>query len=471
MADDSASPNFRTPELVMKRNLLLSLLLISVAAILTACGGGAGSGQQLSSPAVFITGEDAPLPSVLGFDVTLNSITLNNNGGSVPVLSQPTTVDFARLVGLRSLLGFNTVAEGTYTSATFTLANPVISYLNIGTNPPTMSTMNGTLTTSTVTVAFPTPLVVGSSGLAGLHMDFDLRQSLAVDNTRQITGSVDPHIYIAAVRASDDEGLVTDFTGGLVSVNASANTFVVQGPYGFNLTVDVNALTQFNGSWSLGSLAVPAVVSVEGVMQADGSLRANEVEVITTQPAFVSGRILAVNPTSGPVQTVTMYVAEELPALGSIPVDSVQTFNVSAVSEYDVCFFDNWFTNYLFNSSELVVGQRIFIGGSYDSSSGTFTPAMISLRRQGVVGDLVVNSVSITAGNQGTFQLQNNLLLGYVLGAPLTVNTGNSTNFVNIGGLSGLQAAGSTNLVVRGLVFKDSSGNPEVWAHRVRVLP
>lgn len=455
----------------MKRNLLLALLLISVAITLIACGGGSQSSLTASQPAVFVTGEDAPMPSVLGFNVTLNSISLNNGNGSVQVLAQPTTVDFARLLGLRSLLGFNTVASGTYTSATFTLASPVISYLNVGTNPPTASTLSGTLTTSTVTVAFPTPLVVGSSGLAGMHMDFDLRQSLAVDNSGQITGSVDPHIYVAAVKASDDEGLVTDFIGGLVSVNAATNSFVMQGPYGFQLTVDVSSQTQFNGSWSLGSLATPAVVSVEGMMQADGSLRASEVEVVTTQRAFVSGRILAVNPTSGPVQTVTIFVSEELPALGSIPVDSVQTFDISAISQYDICFFDNWFTSLLFNSSSMVVGQRIFIGGSYDSASGTFSPAMISLRRQGVVGDLVANSVSITVGNQGNFQLQNNLLLGYVLGGPLTVDTGNGTNFVNINGLADLQSAGSTNLVVRGLVFKDASGNPELWAHRVRVLP
>jgi hypothetical protein len=44
--------------------------------------------------------------------------------------------------------------------------------------------------------------------------------------------------------------------------------------------------------------------------------------------------------------------------------------------------------------------------------------------------------------------------------------------FVNINGLSGLQAAGSANLVARGLVLYDPvSQKPVVWAHRVRVLP
>jgi hypothetical protein len=365
------------------------------------------------------------------------------------------------------MLGFNTVAAGTYTSATFTLSNPVIYYVDMTTTPPSLGSLNGTLTNSTVTVAFPNgkPLTAGSNGLVGLHMDFDLRQSLAVDGSGQITGSVNPTIDVMAVSASDDLGQITDFTGSVISV--SANSFTMQGPYGFQEVIDVTPQTVFNGTYTLASLPANAIVSVEGTVQADGSIQAADVEVITTNTAFVSGRILAVNP--GP--TVTMFVGEELPDLSpSIPVDSVETINLSAVTEYDVCFFDNWFTQQLFNGSSLVVGQRIFVGGTYQA--GTFAPTMVSLRRQGVIGTLVLNSVSIGNGNQGSFLMQNDLLMSYSAGGPFTVDTGNGTIFVNVNGLAGLQAAGTPNLVTRGLVFKDSTtGKPVVWAHRVRLLP
>lgn len=461
------------------KKFLSSLALAVLALVMVACGGGSGGGSSNLSQDVsgnmFMTGEDAPVASVLSFNITLTSITLNGQSHSPQVLSAPTTVDFARLIGLRSLIGFNAVPADTYTGATITMSSPVITYLNVGTTPPTAPTMNGTLTTSTVTVAFPTPMVVSGNGLAGMHMDFDLRQSLAVDGTGQITGSVDPHIYIMAVSASDEEGQVTDLTGGLVSVNASANTFVLQGPYGRQFTIDTNAQTQFNGSYSINNMAAPEFVSIQGTVQADGSVLASNVEVVATTQAFVSGRILALSPATGAVQSVTIFVGEELPALSGIPTDSVLTLDVSSVNQYDICFFDNWFTGQLFGNTSMVVGQRIFIGGSYDSSSNTFTPTMISLRRQGVVGDLVANSVNITSGNQGSFELQNNNLLGYVLGAPLQVNTGDGlagTLFIGVNGLSGLQAGGQTNLVARGLVFKDPpSGNPVLWAHRVRVLP
>jgi hypothetical protein len=208
-------------------------------------------------------------------------------------------------------------------------------------------------------------------------------------------------------------------------------------------------------------------------MQADGSILAKGVEQITTDKAFISGRILAVNPTSGPVQTVTMWVGEELGTSAVIPVDTVQTINLSAVSTYDICFFDNFLTNQLFNDSSLVVGQRIFVGGAV--SGGAFTPAMVSLRRQGVVGALVANSVTVTGGtgsNQGYFQMQNDALMSYSAGGPFTVYTGDKTLFENINGLAGLAQAGTPNLIARGLVFKNpADSKPIVVAGRVRVLP
>jgi hypothetical protein len=456
----------------MKRSILFLAVFALIGLTFTACGGGSSSsnngGSGNSQAQVFVTGEDAPLPSVVSFYITINSITVNNSSTTQTLLSTPTTVDFGRLMGLRSLLGFNQVAPGTYTSATFSLANPVIYSVDMTTTPPSVSKINGTLTTSTVTVAFPTgkPLTVASNGLAGLHMDFDLRESLQTTGG-QINGSVNPTIDVQAVSASEELGEITDFTGSVLSTSTSANTFTVQGPYGFQEVIDVNSSTQFSGGYTLGTLPMNAIVSAVGTVQADGSILASGVDVITTDKAFISGRILEVQP--GPI--VTMFVGEELPNLSpTIPIDTVYTVNLSGVSQYDICFFDNWLTGQFFNANSLVVGQRIFVGGTFQSA--TFTPSLVSLRRQGVLGSIVLNSVQVNSGNLGSFQMQNDLLMSYAAGGPFTVDTGNLTIFDNVNGLVGLQSAGSANLVVRGLVFKDqTSGHPFVVAGRVRVLP
>ena len=456
----------------MKRFLGIALLF-AIAMLQLGCGSSSTSSRaptpSSQSPAVFVTGEDAPLSSVVGFNVTINSITLTGSNGSPQVLSTATTVDFARLLGLRSPLAFSTVPADTYTSATFSLSNPVISYVDMSTTPPSMSTINGqfspttsSATQTTVTVTFPTAMVVSSNGLAGLRMEFDIRQSVAVDGNGQVTGMVNPTIYASAVTASDPNGQVTDLTGGLVSVNATSSSFVIQGPYGHQLTVYVNSSTQFNSGWSINNLATPAFIGVQGAFQADGSLMATNVEVITTSQTFLSGRVLAVNPTSGPVQQITLWVGETGADLVS-DIDTIQTIDVSEVKQYDICFFDNLFTNALFSDSTVIVGQRIFIGGS--DSNSVFTPQMISLRFQGVYGTLTPNSVSIITGNVGTFELQNNALIGYMLGgAPLTVGTGNATVFINTTGLSALQNSGSIPLVAGGLLFVDPKTQTPVMA-------
>jgi len=458
------------------------LILLAPLVVLAACGSsgtqsGGGSGQNQG--ALFVTGEDAPVSSVVGFNVTIDSITLNNSTSTVPAMTTPTAVDFGRLMGLRSLLAFNTIPQGTYTSATFTFEAsnpaPLISYVDLSTNPPSVQELTGTLNQTIVTVPFPNgaPLTVSSNGLVGLHIDFDLRDSLLVNGSNQMTGAINPILSIQAVSASEDLGQITEFTGNVVSVDTNSNTFLMQGPYGFQETIDVNQSTQYNGSNSLSTLTPNAIVSVVGTVQADGSILASGVELITTDKAFISGRVLAVNPSTGPVQTVTMWVGEELGASAAIPVDTVQTIDLSAVSTYDVCFFDNLLTQYAFADNSLVVGQRIFIGGVV--SGTTFTPDLVSLRRQGVEGQLVADSVTVTGqsgSNLGYFQMQNDALMSYAAGGPFYVYTANLTDFENVDGLAGLSTAGTPNLIARGLVFKNqTSGAPFVVAGHVRVLP
>ena len=446
----------------MKR--FFALITAALLATITLVGCGSTSSNSTTPPPVqpqpgnvFVTSEDAPLPSVVGLDVTINSITLNGQSNSPQVVSTATTVDFARLLGLRSPLAFNSVPADTYSSATFVLASPVvISYVDMTQNPPAVNTINGTLPQSpySLKVNFPTPMVVGSNGLAGLKMEFDIRQSLAVDGNGQITGVVNPVIYIKATKASDPDGRVTDLTGGLVSADAANNSFVIQGPYGRQLTVYVNNSTNFNSGWNINNLAAPAFVGVQGAFQADGSLMADSVEVITTAQSFLSGRVLQVTTSgSGVAQTVTMWVGETGADLVS-DVDTVQTIDISAVSEYDICFLDGPLTGALFSDTSLEVGQRIFIGGSYVNP--TFTPTMISLRRQGVYGTLVPGSVTVTSGNAGNFQLSNGGLIGYAANGPVTVYTGTDTVFFNLSGLSALSAdTTAVPLITRGLLLED----------------
>src|SRR5277367_4877432 len=150
------------------------------ALTLSSCGGGSSMGttSTQSQASIYTVGTDAPLPSVVSCEVTVSGITLFNGTTNVSVLSQPQIVDFAQLSGLHQLLDLTSVPIGTYTSATITIASPVIGFIDTSVNPPVISTINGTLSQSSVTVNFANPVMVSDADLLGLRMEFDLRKSL-----------------------------------------------------------------------------------------------------------------------------------------------------------------------------------------------------------------------------------------------------------------------------------------------------
>jgi len=464
----------------MKRFFALSVALALTALSLVGCGG-SSKATAPQAGAVYVTGEDAPLESVVSLNLTINSITLKGAKSSPAVVSAPITVDFARLVGLRAPLGFGAVPADSYSSATFVLASPVIT--SISTVTPT--TLAGTFAaptsttpqTTSVTVTFPTPMVVAADGLAGLHMEFDIPRSVEVV-AGQVTGLITPVIFAEALKATDPEGQITELTGTMAAVSTASSSFTMQGPIGAQVTVAVNDNTTFNQGFTLPTLPTTgAFVALQGTMRKDGSILASDVEVITTDSAFVSGRVLAFSPGTGAATSVTLWVDETGGGTTAL-LDSVQTINIAAVTVYNLCPFNNgWFTTTnLFSSSALLVGQRIFVGGAFVSP--VFAPDLISLRRQGVYGTVVPASVTVTndATSAGTFQISNTGLLGYALSAPLQVNTGAGTllfqgnsSALTLTSLGTASATASVGVVARGLVLKDTvSGDAVLWAHRVR---
>src|ERR1700729_1470360 len=146
----------------------IGVLVAFLAAVsLSSCGGGSSMGttSTQSQASIYTVGTDAPLPSVVSCEVNVTGITLFNGTTNVSVLSQPQIVDFAKLSGLHQLLDLTSVPTGTYTSATITIATPVIGFIDTTVNPPVISTINGTLSQSSVTVNFANPVMVSNADL------------------------------------------------------------------------------------------------------------------------------------------------------------------------------------------------------------------------------------------------------------------------------------------------------------------
>jgi len=450
----------------------LFLIVLFSLASLSGCSSGSSSSAAQQSGMVSITGQDAPIPSVLSFVVTIDSITLGtglSNGtvtGAQSVLNAPTTVDFARWVGLRTLLGLQSVPPGTYTVAQIVIENPTISVLNLG-PPPSVSTQmlpfSAGGTTFTLNVALNPDMTVAANGLGGLTMHFDLRNSLVTDTNGNIT-SVNPMISFRALQVPNDpDWEIDELRGSVVSVGSTS--FVLQRPDGRQFTIDVNNQTDFEGVASgLGSLPTGALVEVAGTPQQDGSILASDVESYTTDHEFVEGIVLDSDPSSGAATSLTLLVRDQIPVVPGISIGNTANVAISSTTIFDVYHLNLPITQLLFNSSKMVLGQAVVVGGTVDNSSNppTLDADRVVLHRQGIDGHLVSGTVNL---NTGTFQLQNDGFWGYVLQAPVNVLTTQFTQFINVSGLSAITP--SMKLRVVGLLLRDSNGNPILVAGRV----
>ena len=443
------------------------------ALVLSSCGGGAGTGPTTSQDqaSIYTVGTDAPLPSVISCEVNVSGITLNNGTTNVSVLSQPQIVDFAQLSGLHQLLDLTAVPTGTYTSATITIASPVIGYIDTTNNPPTISTINGTLTQSSVTVNFARPVVVSNADLFGLRMEFDLRKSLQTDGNGQVTGVVNPRFEVALLNSTDAQVSIDDFHGGVVGVTGD-NTFTIQGPHGRQWMVTTDGSTMLDDpSTAINSFTTNTIVEVSGTLDpVTHAIDASEVEVVSNDDFFMGGLFTSIRPATGPATAADLYVRELLPAVNGVSDGQIETFALNGSEKYMIEHINLPLTTLLFNNSELAPGQRVGIGGKLTTTNGTSTLTVhrVVLRRQGQAGTWVPGSTVIQNGNAGAFQLNDNWTAGVLLPSPLTVMTTNDTNFINLSGLSALQGTQPISIRVVGFILiNQATGQPMMVARSV----
>jgi hypothetical protein len=455
----------------------LALLSLTAAAFVAAgCGSGSlvstanSSGSSTSTGPAFVVGTDAPMASVISFNVQITSITATPSGGGTPVnlLSGTPTVDFARYNGLQTLLDMNDVPEGTYSAINITLGTGTIGYLNTGSGAPTISTMAAAYNSNTASVTLTNPLVVkASSAPVGIRLDFDLAKSIAVNSSGAITGTVTPTFDITSVHVGDNGGYIDEFVAGVVSVNTSGQSFVIQGPHGEDFTVSVNGQTEWDGSASLSGLNTNSIVQISGVLDpADETLDADEVAVLTDSNFYATGQITYVTPSSGAATSFDLYTRAFEPTSVPLTLGQIAQVNLTGNEKYYVYAMHNPLTNFLFNSSALVAGQDVAIGGP-DSGAVSETNVSVNrihLRNWGFNGTIVAGSEN---ANQGTFKMQVTGFAGQLIPETITVYLGGNSDFrYGLGSFSDLTDGASIRVV--GLLLKNpTNGQVVLWARHI----
>jgi hypothetical protein len=454
----------------------LCLLTLAAASLLAVGCGGAVDGNTITgniTGSAFVVGTDAPMASVTSFAVQIVSINaINASGGSVALISGQPTVDFARFNGLQTLLDMNDVPVGTYTSIQITLGPATLGYLNtVAGSAPTIASEAATLTTSTVSINLASPLIVTVAQPIGLHLDFDLAKSILVDGSGQITGQVKPTFNIGVVGTGDSGAYIDEFDAAVVSVNAAAQSFVIQGPHGRNFTVNVSGSTEWDNGESLSSLTTSSIVQVSGILdKVDATIDADEVAILSQSGFFADGQVTYVTQVAGsPATSFQLYVRGLLPTTTGLTLGQIAQVDLSGSEKFFIYWMHNPLTQYLFNSGTLLAGQSVSIGGP---ATGATNPQAVSvnrvvLRHWGYNGTVVPSSLNASAG---TFQMQVNGFAGLLIPQTVTVYTSSVSSFRN--GFTALSSVtSSANVRVVGLLIKNpASGNSILLARYVDLL-
>jgi len=458
---------------------LLTLLLTLPPAVFFAIGC-SGTNATTTNPATpntvtgpaFVVGTDAPLASVTSFTVQVQSVNaIDTSGNSVPLLSGEPTVDFARFNGLQTLLDMNDVPVGTYTSVAITLGPATIGYLNTQAgSAPTIQTEPATFTQSTINITLATPLVITQTAPVGLHLDFNLRKSIQVDSNGQITGTVNPTFAVNAVGPTDSGAYIDEFDAAVVSVNTTAQTFVIQGPHGRNFTVNVNGQTEWENNESISSLSTSSIVQISGTLdRADATIDADDVAILSQNGFYAAGQVTYVQPASAAATSFDLYVRGLLPTTTGVSLGQIAQINLTGQEKFFIYRFHNPLTEFLFNSSALLPGQHVAVGGpaSGATNSQAVTVNRVVLRHWGFNGTVVAGSVN-AAGN--TFQMQVNGFAGILIPQTVTVYIAAPTVFRD--GLVALSSVqDGENVRVVGLLLKDPiSGQTVLLAHYVDAM-
>lgn len=454
------------------RHTLPSLVALTTATLLAAgCGSSLTSSTNNNSQPVtgssFVVGTDAPMASVISFNVQVSISATDQNGDTVPLTSGSPMVDFARFNGLQTLIDMNDVPVGTYSTVSISLSNGTIGYLDTTTAEPTVQTMAANIPNTPLTYTLAKPMIVAQSGApVGLHMDFDLRKSIVVSGG-QITGAVNPTFTVNGVNNNDKGAYIDEFDAAVVKTDPGTQTITIQGPHGRQFTVNVTGQTEWDGGDTFGDLTSSSIVQVSGFLdRADATIDADEIAILSDSGFYASGQVTYVNPSTGPASSFDLYVRGLLPTTTGLKLGQLATIDLNGTEKYSIYWMHGPFAQFLFNQSGLLPGQHIAVGGpaSGATNAGAVTVKRVVLRHWGFNGTVVPGSVN--TGNN-TFQMTVNGFAGLLIPQTVTVFIPDNCEYRD--GFTQLSDVSSaTNVRVVGLLLKDPiSGNTVLVGHYV----
>lgn len=435
--------------------------------VLTACGGGDSTpATPMPTPgttSVQVNLGDGPADWMLAFSMNVSSMSITGNSGTVNVANASTPVEMIHRLGIMEPIAIVSAPQGTYTSASITIASCSVTYLDPATKTLQQQTISGPITAS---IPFTSSIAVGTAPLA-FNFDLDLENSVTMDPAGKLHFSPTFH-FATGTQGQGNANSV--FNGGMQQMmgdinSTSTNSFTMTSLQATNtFNIMTNSTTQFQGNINnMNMLAKGMGVLVTAALQSDGTLLATRVRSKMNSGGIMGGGIIT-EVTGQPATQLTIVMqngagASVTPAYLSETI----TVNLTSSTEFEI---DNDRIDLshlpfqpLFNANNIFAGQSVLpvtntgnmVSGMAGTTVGTVTASSLRLQEQGFRG---TTDVAITPGASRTF------VLTLMPGCAFTTLTGANKILVyqqtgtNVENNTAI-AAGAT-LRVHGLLFQNS---------------
>lgn len=441
----------------------------------TGTGGGGGGGGNNGNTFLNVTITSTPSTtfSFPSLNWQIGGVSLINSAGTaVPITGAPAPLlDFARLQTDSANFGHATIAAASYTKLQIQFNAPSSSYFYNSTNATLLGCASGAvcLIPTTVagfgatTVTVPVTYTATANANAGIRINFDL--SKAVTSTGGMTfdftqtGAVTLTTLPPAL-SSQTSGLdtVDNFTGVVTaktSTSVTVSSFFSQ-PSTFTMAATVEFDDPFSictAPASFNCLTANQNVSIDGVINSDGTLTAEEVDFLDPAPAVNELEGVIISPLSN-----SQFKMALTNGMGSavVNVGSTVIVNLSNAATFfaDPKNLGVSTTPLGFQSqSDLVMGQAVMVqGGTFSSTNTSITNPTRVLLRYSSIGGTVQSPGSPIFTLSGVSPFLVNLVSNSVV-----VNTFPNTAYDNISNFSGL-VGGTTNASARSLYLNPNSG-------------
>ena len=482
------------------KSLRFLLILFPAVFLASSCsgpfkGGGGTPPPPSGNGSVIVTATSTPsqtfLFPYLEWGITNLDLIDSSGGTNIVLQGALPPLEFAHLQTDSQFLGrtLSNIPATTYTSAVISLApSTATSYFYNSTSATLLGCAPGTVCAiprtvagfKPATVTVPVNFVVNGNSNNGFSLNFDLSKAVTSAGGMTFDFTQAGAITLATLpRVGQTSGFdsLLNFTGmisaktsttiDMFSASSDTRTFTVSPTAEFDdpFTVCPAGMANFN------CLAVNQNISVDAVINSDGTLTASEVEFLDPGPAVVQETEgVIVSPlTSGQFK---MVVTNAMPVTGFLPGDlATVTLNSASTNLYfadpknlgvGVSSTPVGFTG----SSDLVVGQTVMLrGGSINFTTNILSGYTRTLLRYSSIGGtvLTVGSPSFTLSGLSPFFASSTT-------NTVQAQTFPNTTYDNITGLSGL--TGGTNASVRGLYLNPNIGVAQpLLAARVRTHP